>query len=259
MDGALVPLEARALRADDTAGTTGLGCYSTARWDAGRVRHADRVAARLVRDAARLGLPPLEVATVRDAMAELGRACFGSAPGVLRFQASADGDGAPHLVGIARALGSEPDTWRAVRSGWTHEGPGPLSGVKLSGHPRLAWVRRELRDAGADEALLLDAAERLVEGTRSNLVVCHADGRLCTPPLARGAVAGVAREILMERVPELEERDVGPAALARAREIIAINAVRGARAVVGLDDGAVGDGRAGPWSARLDAVLAAGE
>jgi branched-subunit amino acid aminotransferase/4-amino-4-deoxychorismate lyase len=60
----------------------------------------------------------------------------------------------------------------------------------------------------------------------------------------------------MERVPEVAERDVAAHALADAREIVATNAVRGARPITRLDGRRVGDGRAGPWSARLAAALA---
>src|SRR5215813_5703124 len=80
-----------------------------------------------------------------------------------------------------------------------------------------------------------------------------------TPPGALGAVAGIAREVLLERVPELEERIVSLRELSRAAEIVAVNAVRGARAVVALDGRPVGAGVPGPASRRLDAELARGE
>jgi branched-subunit amino acid aminotransferase/4-amino-4-deoxychorismate lyase len=45
--------------------------------------------------------------------------------------------------------------------------------------------------------------------------------------------------------------------LAQAAEIIALNAVRDARPITLLDGHPVGDGQAGPWAARLRAVLEA--
>ena len=81
-------------------------------------------------------------------------------------------------------------------------------------------------------------------------------GRLSTPDLSLGAVAGVAREILREQVPELETATIRRDQLTRAREIIAVNAVRGAAAIVSLDAANVADGEPGPWAARLGAMLA---
>jgi D-alanine transaminase len=61
---------------------------------------------------------------------------------------------------------------------------------------------------------------------------------------------------VLERVPEIAERDVAAAELDGAHEIIALNAVRGARPITRLEDTPVGDGRAGPWAERLAAALA---
>ena len=81
-------------------------------------------------------------------------------------------------------------------------------------------------------------------------MVCG-DGSLRTPPIERGAVAGIARAVLLDRVPELLERDADEDTLAQARELIALNGARGARPIVTLDGKPMGDGNPGPWSARL--------
>jgi branched-chain amino acid aminotransferase len=64
-----------------------------------------------------------------------------------------------------------------------------------------------------------------------------------TPPLERGAVAGIAREVLLERVKELRCRDVSASDLRAAREVVAVNAVRGARPIVRLDGREIGTGQ----------------
>jgi D-alanine transaminase len=69
-------------------------------------------------------------------------------------------------------------------------------------------------------------------------------------------VAGIARAVALERVPELAERSLGERELRAAREIVALNSVRGARPVTRLDGARVGDGRPGPWAGRLAAALA---
>jgi REP element-mobilizing transposase RayT len=51
------------------------------------------------------------------------------------------------------------------------------------------------------------------------------------------------------------EADLAAADLAGAREVIAINAVRGARTITHLDGHPIGSGSAGPWSQRLALLL----
>ncbi len=255
-DGQLLPADALAVRADDRAFTIGLGCYTTLRVERGALRYLERSVARLARDAATLGLPAVDPAAVRHGLGELARACFGQGPGIVRAQASGDGSGGPHLVCTARPVGAERACWSAATAPHAHEGPGPFAGVKLSGHPLLARVRAWLGEEGVDEALLFDAHGLLVEGSRTNLVAVDAEGQVRTPPLARGGCAGVAREILAARVPELVEADVARDEIGAMRELIAINSVRGARPVISFDGAPVGDGEPGPVAARLQQALA---
>jgi branched-subunit amino acid aminotransferase/4-amino-4-deoxychorismate lyase len=226
------------------------------RIERGRARFAARHARRLSRAARELRLGELPEEGVLRALAELSRAAFGEGgSGVVRLQASRDALGL-HLVGVPRELGPEPAAWSAVVVRLPGAaGPGAAGGLKVAGRLALALAADAARDAGADEALVVDAAGRLVEGARTNVLLVDAEGRLATPPLALGGVAGVAREVLLERVPELAERVVSERELCSAREIVVANAVRGARPVVRLDGRAVGDGRPGPWAARLDGVL----
>ena len=109
--------------------------------------------------------------------------------------------------------------------------------------------------AGAQDALFADSAGRLIEGGRCNVFVVLADGRWVTPDLARGGVAGLSREVVLERCRDFAVRDVGIEALWSAREIVAVNSVRGGRAVTRLDGRAVGSS-AGPALSRIAEVLA---
>jgi branched-subunit amino acid aminotransferase/4-amino-4-deoxychorismate lyase len=230
-------------------------CYTTGRYRAGRVWLGERVAARLVRDAEALGLGRFDPADVLARLVALGRAGFGAqGEGVVRLEARGDAE----LVGSTRALALEPALWRAIRAAAAHPGPGAAPGAKRAGVAELAAARAEAEAAGVDEALLFDVARRLVEGARTNLVLALADGSWVTPPAVRGAVRGVAIEaVLAARAPILE-RDVSDADCSNAREIVATNAVRGARPIVALDGAPVADGRPGPLAAALAAALARG-
>ncbi|MEN8183613.1 MAG: aminotransferase class IV [Myxococcota bacterium] len=235
------------------------GCYTTARVVAGAPRWLDRHLRRLRRDARRLGLDPPPEAECRRALVELAGAAFPSGEGVVRLELRPQARGSGCLVGTARPLGPEADTWSAVLSKLPHPGvrAGAGSGAKLSGREFLEGARELARSSGVDEALLLDGRGFLVEGARTNLVVAGEAGEPSTPPLARGGVAGLAREVIVAGMPELREADVDRAGLGRARELIALNAVRGARPITRLDGRPVGDGRPGPLARRLAAILAA--
>ena len=72
-----------------------------------------------------------------------------------------------------------------------------LAGVKSTSYAENAVALRAARRRGADEALLLNTAGHLCEGTGSNIVVAL-DGDLVTPPLTSGCLAGITRELALE-------------------------------------------------------------
>jgi branched-subunit amino acid aminotransferase/4-amino-4-deoxychorismate lyase len=105
---------------------------------------------------------------------------------------------------------------------------------------------------------MFDARGRLVEGARANVIVATADGALRTPALELGGVRGLALTLLRETLPDFEDAALGRADLARAAEVIAVNSVRGAKAIVLLDGAKLATTPApGPTCERLAAILRA--
>ncbi len=235
----------------------GPGCYTTARVEATTPRFAERHVLRLRRDAAQLGLEPPSSGSCRKALVTLAATAFPTGAGIVRLELRADGRGGARLIGTARPLGQDPPVFCALVSPLCHPGPGATPGVKLSERALLDDAADQARRSGADEAILLDREGWLVEGARTNLVGVGASGAPWTPPLARGGVAGLAREIVLESLTEIGETDVSRESLATAREIVALNAVRGALPVVRLDGRPVGSGEPGPLCERLRRILAA--
>lgn len=230
-------------------------CYTTGRFVAGRVWLGERVAARLVRDAGALGLGAHDAGDVLERLLAAGRTAFGAGgEGVVRLEARARGE----LIASTRPIGPEPETWRAITASVVHPGPGPAPGAKRAELAELARARAEAKAAGVDEALLFDAAGSLTEGARTNLALALADGSFVTPSRARGAVRGVALEAALAAGVALAQRDISRDELVHAREIVATNAVRGARPILVLDGAAVGSGRPGSLAAALAAALARG-
>lgn len=244
---------------DDSAYAEGRGCYTSVRIARGRPLHEERHVRRLERGARALCLGRLDARQVHHALHDLAAAAFPSGEGIVRVQLSQGENGAARVVGIPRTLGDDPGQWSAVTAPIPHQET-QLEGTQLGGGHKLtnrlvqALAQDAARRAGAQEALLFDRDGFLVEGSRSNVLAVDDQGRLVTPPLARGAVAGVAREVLCERVPELAERDLRREDLLAARAVICTNAVRGARLVTRLDGQPLAG--ADPLVARrLDAVI----
>jgi branched-chain amino acid aminotransferase len=248
VDGRTLPRHEALTRIDDSTATEGRGHYTTALVSGGEVRWIERHVRRLRSDAPRLGLPEVSASLVRTAFRELAPAAFGSGDGAIRLQHSVDGSGCAHLVGIPRSLGEEPDAWSTVRAPLTHEGARPWSGIKISSQLLYAMGRDAAKRAGAQDALYADSAGRLIEGGRCNLFVARASGEWVTPDLARGGVSGLGREVVLEAAraaagsgtATIAIRDIGFHELASAAEIVAVNSLRGARAVVRLDGNDVG-------------------
>jgi branched-subunit amino acid aminotransferase/4-amino-4-deoxychorismate lyase len=239
---------------DDSAYADGRGCYTAVRISGGSPLYEDRHLARLARGARALRLGTLDSRQFGHALRDLAAAAFPNGEGIVRVQVSRGPGGTARVVGIPRAIGDDPPTWTAITAPVPHEGLLVAGGHKLTNRLVHALACDAAHAAGADEALLYDRDGCLVEGARSNVVVVDAQDRLVTPPLARGAVAGVAREVLVDRVPELKERDVHRRDLSAARAVLCTNAGRGVRPLTRLDGEAL-PGADHPWVARLADAL----
>ncbi len=255
LDGRLVDEDDPALASSADAGDTSApSCYTSARVTAGRARYPDHHARRLQRDARAIGLGEFDPSLVVQACRDLGRAVFADRTGIVRIEARRGGEGLS-LHATARQIGVERDRWSAVTAPIVHHGPRTFAGAKLMHCGLYEEARAIAANAGVDETLLFDKAGRLVEGARTNLLIVDALGRLTSPDLALGAVAGVALEIVSEGAPELTIAAIHAGDVANARELIALNAVRGARPITQLDGRPVGTGGPGPWVERLDELL----
>lgn len=83
---------------------------------------------------------------------------------------------------------------------------------------------------GFYEVLFLNNAGFLAEGSRNNVFVKSSES-IYTPPLASGALGGIYRKKLLERLPRIEEKQMTPADLYNADALYVSNAVRGLRRV----------------------------
>jgi branched-chain amino acid aminotransferase len=71
-----------------------------------------------------------------------------------------------------------------------------LAGVKSANRLHYVLAKLEAERRGADDAILLNAAGRVVELTASNLFI-YQEGKLVTPPLTDGALPGITRSLVL--------------------------------------------------------------
>jgi len=126
--------------------------------------------------------------------------------------------------------------------------------VKSLNYLNSALAKLEARRQGADEALLLNGAGRVVEASVANVFAVRA-GRLLTPPASDGALEGLTRATVLELAGEqrvaAEERSLGRFDLIAAEEVFLTGSGAGIVAVGSLDGIGIGKGGPGPITRRI--------
>lgn len=136
-----------------------------------------------------------------------------------------------------------------------------LAGIKHLNRLEQVLGAAEVAAAGAEEGLMFDDRDRLVEGTRTNVFLV-VDGALLTPSLEEAGVAGIMRALILDIAPGLGlEVGVAPldrSALAQASEVFVCNSLAGLWPVRELGGSIVRNFHAWPLCRRIgDALRAA--
>lgn len=108
--------------------------------------------------------------------------------------------------------------------------------------------------AGADEGLMLNMAGNIACGSASN-VFSVKEGRLHTPPLAAGVLAGITRATVIEianlRHLGVEEENLTLETLRASDEAFLTNSLMGVMPLTRLDSLPIGDGAPGAVTCEL--------
>jgi len=116
----------------------------------------------------------------------------------------------------------------------------------------------EATKAGYDEAILLDPAGDVCEGSGENVFLI-ADGRVVTPALASGALDGITRRSLIQIAHDLGhevvERAIARAELYLADEVFVTGTAAELVPLREVDDHVIGDGGRGPITTELQRVF----
>ena len=251
LNGALVdPAEAR-VSVFDHGLTVGDGVFETLRTYERRPFALDRHLARLARSAGALSLPCPAAAVVRDAVAAV-LSTSGDADVRLRITVtggvaplgSGRGDGEPTMFVAAAPLDPVAPTATVATVPWTRNDGGATAGSKTTSYAENVVALARARSLGADEALLANTRGELCEGTGTNVFVVL-DGRLLTPPLSSGCLAGVTREVVLDAT-DAEEAVIPMGDLERVDEMFLTSSTREVQPVTVLDGRAL---TAGPVTA----------
>jgi branched-chain amino acid aminotransferase len=147
-----------------------------------------------------------------------------------------------------------PATAAVATVPWRRNEHSAIVGVKSTSYAENVVALDHARRLGAGEAIFANTAGLLCEGTGTNVFVAI-DGRLHTPALRSGCLAGITRELVVGLVDVVED-DLPLDALARADEAFLTSSTRDVQPIATVD-GQELPSAPGPLTLAAAAALAA--
>lgn len=191
---------------------------------------------RLSRSARTLAMPAPDHGLLREGIAAVldGRTfaegkiriTYTAGAGPLGSQAAF---GPPTVVVAADSRVLSPEVANVVTAPWSRNERGALAGVKSTSYAENVRTLAYATDRGASEALLLNTAGHVCEGTGSNLF-CVFGSDIVTPPLSSGPLAGITRDLLLKWC-DIREADLTLAEALTADEVFLTSSLRDVQAV----------------------------
>lgn len=221
--------------------TVGDGVFETVKGVAGRPFALSRHLRRLARSAAGIGLPEPDLELVAEGVARAVEANADTDPSRIRITMT----GGPAPLGSERGAGEPtyivgvgpfppiPPSVPVQTVPWPRNEKGALAGLKTTSYADNVLALKYAHERGASEAVFANTQGNLCEGTGSNMFVVL-DGRLVTPPLSAGPLAGITRELVLEWAGG-EEADVPMADLDRVSEAFLTSTGRDVQAISAID------------------------
>ena len=258
--------DAPALSVSDRGFTLADGCFETMRAYRGVIFCLDAHMVRLSVTAARLGIPvPPHLEQTMAAATRALRAARADASVRLTLSRGAGAGVAappglvPTTVLLLGRLPAVPVTLATtgltirIASGRRNE-YAPSAGLKTLSYTDTVLALAEAQAHGADDALFLDTAGHLCEGTSSNLFLV-ANGAVRTPPRSCGILPGITRQTVLGVLESMgiaaEETPILPVELDAADEVFLTSSLREIAPVTRIGDRPIGSGRPGPLAGRV--------
>jgi branched-chain amino acid aminotransferase len=269
LNGKLVPKEEAAVSVFDHGLLYGDGVFEGIRFYAGRVFRLDDHVDRLFRSARAIALTiPMDRDAMAQAVLETIRA-NGMSDGYVRLVVTR-GEGSlglspkscptPTVFIIAAGITLYPEEMyatglRVVTCATRRVAHGALSPmVKSLNYLNNIMAKIEAEQAGAGEGLMLNEQGYVAECTGDNIFIVR-DGRIVTPPIAAGALAGVTRAVVFDMAREagiqMVEENMTRYDIYTADECFLTGTAAELIPVVELDARPVHDGKPGPVTRHL--------
>ncbi len=224
MNGELLPDEDAKVSVFDHGLVVGDGVFETIKVANGAPFAMTRHLQRLRRSALGLGLPEPDIEQIRAGATAVIAAS--EAPPLARLRVTVTGGKAPlgsergdspvtAIVAMAASKAPAPAV-DVVVVPWPRNERGALAGLKTTSYGENVRALAHAAERGGSEAIFANTVGQLCEGTGSNVFIVSG-GRLLTPSLASGCLAGVTRALVIEWA-GAEEEDLPAGALAAAEE-----------------------------------------
>ncbi|GAA3748307.1 branched-chain amino acid aminotransferase [Spinactinospora alkalitolerans] len=259
--GRVVAAEEARISVFDHGITVGDGVFETVKAVGGRAFALTRHLRRLARSAEGLGLDAPDTGRIAEGVRLALEANPKADPARVRITVTAgpgplgsdrSGVEATCIVAIADFPAPAPTVDVAVVP-WTRNERGALTGLKTTSYAENVLALQYAGERGAGEAIFANTAGNLCEGTGSNIFVV-VNGRLVTPPLSAGPLAGITRELVLEWSGG-EEADLPMSALADASEAFLASTGRDVQSIRAIDGRAL-PAAPGPVTRKAAAVFA---
>ncbi len=265
VDGRLVDPDEPSVPALDHAVTVGDAAFETLKVEDGRAFARSRHLRRLERTLAGLGLPPPDPARVDEGCAAVLAAGAPLEFGRLRYTVTggagplgSDRGSSPlRYIVTAGPQPRPPATATIATVPWVRNERSATAGLKTTSYAENVVALAYAKERGAIEAIFGNTRDELCEGTGTNIVLVR-DGRLVTPPLTSGCLAGVTRELALEWAREsgleVREEAVPMSSAHEADEVFITSSTKDVLPVARWDE--VTYAAPGPVTARVAEVFA---
>ena len=261
INGEIVPDNEAKVSVFDHGLVVGDGVFETVKVAGGEPFALSRHLARLGRSAAGLGLPEPDLDQIRAGVlavvaasdpVPLARMRITVTGGIGPLGSERGGLPVTAIVAIAEQNLPAPSV-DVVVVPWPRNEFGALAGLKTTSYGENVRALAYAAEHGGSEAIFANMAENLCEGTGTNIFVVSG-GRLLTPPLAAGCLAGVTRALVLEWVGAAEE-DMPAADLANADEAFLTGTTRDVQPIAHVNGLKLTDAP-GPITRKAAAVFA---
>jgi branched-chain amino acid aminotransferase len=266
LNGSFLPLKAAKISITDYAFLFGYSLFETMRAYRGKIFRLDDHLSRLEKSAAFLDIT-IKVSELKSAVLQVLQKNELQDARVRLVVSAGEGAVTPDARScksptvLAVAVGYSPYRPEAYSRGFTaiissihRNSQSPLPGMKTSDLLESLLAKREARNAGVDDTIMLNDKGLVAEASSSNIFIV-ARGALKTPPLGEGLLPGITRQVIAELATgagvEIRETDIRPEELLTADEAFISNSMIEIMPLTRIESRTIGAGDPGSVTRKL--------